>query len=207
MVQARNNVATEGAIGRIFANGAMQNAGNVMVLQEQYAAGTAIASTTVETSLYTVAKFAPMMAGGAYVIPSTLVTIPQNFLSIGMLYRGKIVGTIANTSTPNLQTRLVLRNVAGTITYVLSDTTAVAMSNVSSSDFEVNWDFMVAAVGTSGSLVGRINHRYATTLVTAVGAAVTVDTTQQYTIDCLLTWGTSSSSNTATVLWSMMEIE
>ena len=207
MVQARNNVATEGAIGRIFANGSQVNAGNAMILQEQYAAGTAINTTVVETSLYTIAGFVPSMSGGVYTTPSTLVTIPQNFLSIGMLYRGMIVGTIANTGTPTLRVRVVLRNTAGTIAYTLSDSTAVAMTTISASDFQVDYDFMVAASGVTGSLVGRIRYRYASTTVTTVPAAVTVDTTQQYTVDTLLTWGTSSASNTATVLWSFLELE
>ena len=206
MIQLRTNTATEGAINRSFNAGVTQNAGAVMVLQEQYISGAAIANSTTETSLYTIAKFVPSMAGSVYTSPSTLVTIPANYLSLGLLYTGKIVGSIANTGTPNLRTRVVLRNSAGTVTYTISDTTATAMTTVSTVDFEVNFDMMVASVGTTGSVVGRISHRYATTTVYAAPAAVTVDTTAQYTIDVLLTWGAASASNTVTPFWSVMEI-
>lgn len=209
MVQFDNDVSTENIVGIVRTPSGQVNAGAIGVVFEQYAAGTAIASTTTETSLLTtgLTSQAQGITGSPYVTTTSLPVIPANFLVPGVLYTGRVVGSIANTGTPTLRTRVVLRNSAGTITYTLADTTAVAMTTTTAVDFEVSFDFMTAAIGTSGSLVGRISHRYASTLVPVAAAAVTVDTTQLYTIDVLQTWGASSSSNTLTVRWAEIEVK
>ena len=208
MIQFLNDVATEGLVMQAKTPSGIINAGAVGTVFQQYAAGTAIASTTTETSLLStgLTSQAQNITGSVYITTTSLPVIPANFLNVGVRFAGKVVGSIANTGTPTLRTRVVLRNTSGTIVYTLADTTATAMTTISASDFEVNFDFMTAAIGTSGSLVGRISHRYATTLVPVAAAAVTVDTTQQYTIDVLQTWGASSSSNTITVRWAEIEV-
>jgi hypothetical protein len=176
---------------------------------QMYGAATAIATSTTETSLLNITATgqAQGFSGNPYLGLTTLPVIPANSLALGTLIRGKVVGTIANTSTPNAQVRVVLKNSAGAVVYALADSTAVAMTNVSTSDFEVNFDCMVKTLGTSGSIYSRVNYRYATTTVYTAGAAVTVDTTAQYYLDVMFTWGTSSSSNTVTAQWAVIGVE
>lgn len=209
MIQFLNDIATENIIGVAKTPAGQVNAGGVAVVFEQYAPGIAIASTTTETSLLStgITSQAQAITGSPYLTTTSLPVIPANYLVPGVLYTGRVVGSIANTGTPTLRTRVVLRNSAGAITYTLSDTTATAMTTTSAVDFEVSFDFMTAAIGTSGSLAGRISHRYGTTLVPAISAPVTVDTTQSYTIDVLQTWGASSASNTLTVRWAEIEVK
>jgi len=67
-------------------------------------------------------------------------------------------------------------------------------------------------VGNSGSILGRIALTYGTTAILnttikAAPAAVTVDTTQSYTLDVLFTWGTANASNTIQTAMAYLEVE
>lgn len=176
---------------------------------QQYGATAALHTSTTETTLLNISTTgqAQGFSGNQYIPLTTLPVIPANSLALGTLIRGRIVGTIANTGTPDARVRVVLKNSAGTIVYALADSTAVAMTNVSTSDFEVNFDCMVKALGTSGSIASRVNYRYATTTVYSTVAAVTVDTTAQYFLDVMFTWGTSSASNTVTAQWAVIGVQ
>ncbi len=176
-------------------------------LYQQYGATAAIASTTTETSYLNPASTAQYqgISGNVLVPATTLPFFPPNSLTVGMLFIGTVVGTIANIGTPTLRSRLVLKNAAGTIIYTLADTTATAMTTTSAVDFEVDFDCMVKVTGSSGSIASRISHRYGGTAVTPVIASVTVDTTAGYYLDVLQTWGASSASNTVTIQWAAIE--
>jgi len=173
---------------------------------QQCGATTAIASTTTETSYLNVASTAQYqgITGNSLVPATTLPFFPGSSLTKCLYLNGQIVGTIANTGTPTLRTRVVLKNSAGTIVYTLADTTATAMTTVSTSDFEINFDCLVSSAGSAGSIISRVSHRYATTTVFALATAVTVDTTAGYYLDVLQTWGASSASNTVTIQWARM---
>ena len=172
----------------------------------QYGASATIASSTTETSLLKPASQVPQISGNPNVPSILLPCLPAGSAAYGTIYKGKLVGTIANTGTPNLQIRVVLKNAAGTVVYALADSTAIAMTTVSTSDFEVQFDSQVRAIGTSGTYGSRVNFRYGTTTVYTAYADVTVDTTADYYIDVLLTWGASSASNTATIKWVEFEV-
>jgi len=163
---------------------------------QQYGATTAIASTTTETSILKPTAQASLQQN---ITPTAIPNLPANSLTLGSVLSGSFRGTIANTGTPNLTIRVVLKNSAGSVVYALATTGATAMSTVSTSDFEVKFESVPAAVGTSGSVVSWLAVRYATTTIYVYPAAVTVDTTQAYSVDVLLTWGASSASNTCTV--------
>lgn len=173
-------------------------------IYQQYGATAAIASSTAETSILKPSVQASLRAG---ITGSAIPVLPANSLTLGSVLYGTFRGIIANTSTPNLTVRVVLKDATGTVVYALATTGATAMSNVSTSDLEIKFEAAVAAVGSSGSLVGWLNVRYAGTLITPVPAAVTVDTTAAYSVDVLLTWGTSSASNTATVYCGQIGIK
>lgn len=210
MIQILNDVATEGLVGRIAFPFGQITAGGIGVIEQQYTAGAAIANTTTETSLMTPSLFAPQINGNPAITSanSTLSGIPGNFLALGTSFQKKVVGTIANTGTPTLRTRVVLRNTStNAIVYTLADTTAVAMTTTSTTDFEVNFDLMTRAVGTSGAIYGRVSHRYANTTVYAAVTTTTVDTTQSYYFDVLVTWGAASASNTITPFWCVLRVE
>lgn len=178
-------------------------------IYQQYGATTAIANSTVETSVLNPATTAQYqgIASTPGTAVSTIPLIPYNSLTTGLILKAKAVGTIANTGTPTLRCRAVLKNAAGTVVYTLADTTATAMTTTAATDFEINFDGIVKSVGASGSVGSRITHRYATTNVYATYGAVTVDTTAQYYFDILLTWGAASASNTCTIQWATVGVQ
>lgn len=219
MIQQLNDLATEGMVGRVSQGGNQVAAGGIGVIWQQYAAGTALANSTTETSLLSTTKVSPQLTGNAAL--SALATsipipaIPANFLSLGTQIRGKLYGTIADTGTPTLRIRVVLKNSAGTVVYTLADSTAIALVAITgTSEFEVNFDSIVSAVGTSGSLTGRVSFLYSSTLASgsaplrigAAPAAVTVDTTAGYSLDVLATWGAASASNTLNIAIGSIEV-
>lgn len=211
-IYSANDVSSEGVVNRALLSGSVQvPAGTVMVIGQQYTAGAAITNTTTETSVLTTALFSPGLSGNAGVSPGA-ITIPAGGLYPGLQGRVKFFATITNTGTPTLRTRLVLRNTTGTIAYTLSDTTATATSAITGTrEYVAEFDFMTAAVGATGSVIARGSHTYGTsatanTTVKAASAAVTVDTTQQYTLDLLVTWGAASASNTITPQFGSFEV-
>ena len=215
MIQLLKNTSTEAMVGAIAQNGNIVNAGYVGVLLQQYGDGTALANSTTETSIFTTTKLAPSILGPASATSSTvpLPVIPGNFLGLGEQIRGRVLGKIANTGTPTIRVRVVLKNSAGTVVYTLADSTALTMSTITgTTEFKLDFDSIVSAVGTSGSITSRLGIDYGTTATTAsvflrqAPAAVTVDTTAQYTLDVLATWGAASASNTLTVSIATIEV-
>lgn len=173
------------------------------VFYDQYGATTAIANTTTATSLFNDSSTTAVDLGIAPCDSSLLIR--ANTLTKGTLIRGILRGSIANTGTPDLTVTAGLTTTAGVYT-ALATTGAITMTTISASFFEVRFEFMVAAVGTSGSIVGTINRTYATTVSNSVPTAATVDTTVDYTIAAQLTWSAASSSNTATITYATVEV-
>jgi hypothetical protein len=204
MIQILKNTSTEAVVGAIAQGGNIIQAGGVGVLLQQYGAGTPLTNSTVETSVFTTTKLAPQILGPISATSSTvsLPLIPGNFVALGTQIRGRIIGTLNNTGTPTIRLRVVLKNSAGSVVYTLADTTALTMSTITgTTEAKIDFDSIVTAVGTSGSVTSRIGLDYGTTATTAsvflrqAPAAVTVDTTASYTLDVLATWGAASSSN------------
>lgn len=217
MIKKVNVTGSDGLVGRIIQGGNFVNTGDLGVLFQQYKAGTALASSVVETSLWTLTAVSPQIVGNAAQV-ATVSTVPipvfpPNWLTLGTQLRGRLYGTIANTGTPTIQVRVVLKNSAGTVVYALADTTAITMSTITgTTELFVEFDSIVSAVGTSGSITSRAGISYGTTATTAsvflrqAAAAVTVDTTQSYSLDVMATWGTSSASNTLNIAVATIEV-
>ena len=174
----------------------------------QYGASTAIANSTVETSLLnnsstTVVGFFTQGSAAAY--PGSTLTLNAGMLSLGTIFQGKVVGIISNTGTPTATVRLVLKNPStGSVVYTVNTSGAVTtVSTLSNSTFEALFEWIVTATGSSGSVTGRMSVlENATRNSNIAPAAVTVDTTQPYNIDVLFTWGTASASNTVTAKYA-----
>lgn len=182
-------------------------------IYQQYLSSAAVANTVTETTILdpTLSKVVtyrnPTTGGvgdGFYAEGSSL-TIPANSLKPGTRFQGVIKGTIANTGTPTLRTRAGF--VKGGSTFVpLADTTAIAMTTTGTTDFEVQFDLVVRTIGTAGSVVGSIYHKYGATIVTGTTALVSsVDTTVDNVIDCRITWGAASASNTETTFTAIVQ--
>lgn len=173
------------------------------IFYDQYGATTAIANTTTATSLFNNSSTTVVDLG----VPgrASSLVIPGNSLTKGTIIKGTIRGSIANTGTPDLTVTAGYTPTGGNYT-VLATTGAVTMSNISASFFEAVFEFMVADVGTTGSIVGTINQTSAAVVTNSVPTAATVDTTAEITIGAKLTWGTASASNTCTVTYARVEI-
>jgi hypothetical protein len=183
----------------------------------QYGASTAIATSTVETSLLnntstTVSNFGTNFPNDTSTLTLVGSQNPLNSvgtLTLGTYFRGRVIASVNNTSTPTLRIRTVLKNSAGTIVYTLADSGAQTMTAITSGPrtLEYTFESIVSSVGTTGTMVSWCQYTYDTNVTvrqsvggTGVVASQTVDTTATYTLDILATWGTSSSSNTITTL-------
>ena len=219
MIVLDNDVSTEGMVGTVTQNGGNVRVGQIGILYQLYKAGTALANSTPETSLLTPANVPPQLVGNMAQSATTtsvpIPALPAGWFALGTQIRGKLFGTIANTGTPTLRVRVVLKNSAGTVVYTLADTTAIATVTITgTTELEVNFDSIVSAVGTTGSVTSRASFLYSSTLASgsaplrigAAAAAVTVDTTQAYSLDVLATWGAASASNTLNISIGSIEV-
>ena len=177
----------------------------------QYGSSVAYADATAETSILnntasTAVGFYTQGSAAAY--PASTLLLGQGMLSLGTTIYGRVCGVISNTSTPDLTIRWVLDNVPGTPTYTIATTGNVATTTtLSGSYFMSDFEMVVTATGTSGAILGWLNCWQGIAVNTlSAPAATTVDTTQPYTIDCLATWGTKSSSNTLTVNYAWIGV-
>jgi hypothetical protein len=205
MVQSENDLSTEALLNRAFVPAGAVPAGTVMVPWQQYGTSAAIANSAAETSVLNTAKVSPGVSGYVYAPSTSLWASPANFLSVGVGVTGNFVGSIANTGTPTLRVRVVMKNPStGAIVYTVADTGAVAMTSVSSSDFQIDFSSSIASIGATGSILGRCAFRYAGTIVSVPFATTTIDTTQAYLWDVLLTWGAASASNTMTLAYGQL---
>jgi len=172
----------------------------------QTAASASYNTSVVETSLLKASAQAQGISGNIFVPSTALPVLPANWAALGTLITGRLAGTIANTGTPAIRVRVVLKNSAGTVIYTLADSASLAMTSTTAVDWVINFESMVRVVGASGQFGSRIDHRYATTVVPTAYANVTVDTTVAYSLDVLATWDASSASNIALIQWANFEV-
>lgn len=181
----------------------------------QAAASDAYASATAETTI-----LKPASAVSGVILPSggqvgysfNGLVMPANFLNVGSILRGRLLGLIGNTGTPNITVRVTLTDSAGNVT-ALTTTGATAMSTITGSmEFEYTFDAVVRSVGTTGKIISRCGLVYQTATpsapikITGVPAEATVDTTESFTIDVKATWSANSSSNTITTQAAYIEL-
>lgn len=152
--------------------------------------GTALASSTAETSLLT--------GTTKYGLTPTVGTIPAGAMNVlGKWLRVTARGVIGNTSTPNLTIKFLLGSSVALTTGALA---TVAITG--SGGWVLTGDLYVASTGATGTVNGHGKFVYnqttllGTTLDLPNAAAVTVDWTAALAMDIKATWGTSSSSNT-----------
>lgn len=205
--------ATEGKMIRTPTGNAVFLNGAFYVLK---APCTAVANTVTETSLFTgdnsttTPIIVQMGSAPFYQYPGSTRILPPGSLTEGSMFNMDFYGSIANTGTPNLQLRLSLTNAAGTVA-AIADSTAVAMTTTSGTVFfHVMAGFNVqAASKTAGIINGWCGYEYlavGTQSVAPVLKTTAFDTTAQYTIDLLATWGTASASNTCVINYGAIEI-
>jgi hypothetical protein len=175
-------------------------------LYVQHASTATLANSTTETTIFSSGIDNVVADSGLGPQPQSSLYLPANSLTVGTIIRGYARGIIANTGTPNLTTRAGIVNSASAFT-ALATTGAVAMTTISTSDYEIGFEFQVKSVGTSGVIFASVYHRYGSTIVFKQPVTNTVDTTQAFTIDCRTTWGAASASNTQTVYYAIVTSE
>lgn len=151
--------------------------------------GTALASSTTLTDV----SLAPQ------------ITLPANFLEVGMRLRLEAFLTFSTTGTPTLLTGFYYGGVAGS---ALAASSAVTTGSAAAAwSVILRYIGQVRAIGSSGSIVGQGELQLGTALTTFTGRpipevaasrTVTIDTTVAKALTVGAQWGTSSASNTIT---------
>lgn len=151
--------------------------------------GTALASSTTLTDV----SLAPQ------------ITLPANFLEVGMRIRLEAFLTFSTTGTPTLLTGFYYGGVAGS---ALAASSAVTTGSAAAAwSVILRYLGQVRAIGSSGSIVGQGELQLGTALTTFTGRpipevaasrTVTIDTTVAKALTVGAQWGTSSASNTIT---------
>lgn len=159
----------------------------------------------------------PTAAGSAFgtfttkksIDPLPVPVIPAGKLRLGTKLSVSARGEFSTTGTPNINLGFWIGTRALSITtdLALSGTIATG-SGAAAWPWELDWDGICTAVGTSGTLVGCGELHLGTSLtafavsaipITQALRTVTIDTTIERAIGVSGTWGTSSGSNTITV--------
>lgn len=140
------------------------------------------------------------------------ITIPGNTLQLGVTLRCHAMWTASNTSTPTLLAGFYYGGTAGT---ALAATTAITTTTAMSGwTWHLFYEGVIQTEGTSGKIMGA-GYILVPTSLTAwtmrpipetTPAQVTIDTTVAKSVTLGLTWGTSSSSNTATCRQMSVEV-
>lgn len=139
---------------------------------------------------------------------SKVFQIPGNTLVAGSAYRVTAFGTLACTATPTLQFKLKYdTNVLATFT--------ITFSSAAATDFRIVGEFIAQTAGASANLAGALTlwSPFANTAATftndnptdTAGLLTAISTTTAKNLNITATWGTQSSSNTVTVLGSVVE--
>ena len=182
-----------------------------MVFYNQYKAGTALASSTTATSIFTGAT-----ALGSLVLPGKFfqesLTLPEQELGTVTAAAGGIIvihaeGTMGTTSTPNLTITAGLKD-AGTYTAYTTSGAIATVATTSPGDWtlDVMLQCQILGAASTASIYGGGKFHYfagADVTSTFITLAHTVTTAtfvpnDTLTVDAQFTWGTSSASNTIT---------
>lgn len=161
--------------------------------------GTALASSTAETSLLT--------GTTKYGLTPTVGTIPASAMNVlGKWLRVTARGVVGNTGTPNLTLKLLLGTSVALTTGALATVTITG-----SGSWVLSGDLYVASTGATGTVNGHGKLIYNQTTVVGVvhdlptASPVTVDWTSALAIDLKATWSASSSSNTIALTTLLVE--
>jgi hypothetical protein len=174
------------------------------------------------TANYFVGTYEPyQMADGSPLASSTTLTdisvAPQFTIGVhcpllmpGSKMRITAQGKFSTTATPTLLIGLYYGGVAGS---ALAATAALTtISGAANTTWRAQWFLTCRTIGTSGTIL-TMGSVYGVTAVTAVAqapasapAAVTVDTTTGKALTIGAQWGTSSASNTITLMDTFFEL-
>lgn len=141
------------------------------------------------------------------------VTIPANFLEVGMTLRISAQGNWSSTGTPTFQWGFYYGGVAGAA--LAAGPAATTASGAASNPWSMEYWGRIRAVGSSGSIVGQGVQRNPTSLtawsiipvpVTAAARTVTIDTTTAKTITVGAACSASSGSNIFVVNSLLVEV-
>lgn len=173
---------------------AMQNSGRTGMYSNT-SAGTAVANTVTETSLFT----------GATASAGSSRTIAAGSAKAGSVYSIRIVGGINTTGTPTVRFRLYLGAT------LIADTGAFNAPTNGDGVFAIDLNIFVSGIGVGGSVTAFIEGRAtvgagasAVTLFNSDIGATGVDFTANQTIDVTAQWGTASASNSIQLLRSLI---
>lgn len=141
--------------------------------------------------------------------PSPLPTIPAGKVRPGTHLEIDAVGEFSTTGTPTLAIGVYLGTQAAAITTVIAESGAITTgSGAAAWAWQLHWEGLVTAIGTSGSMTGAGTLTLGTSLTaystspaptSAAARVVAIDTTIARAIGVCATWGTSSASNTIKV--------
>lgn len=137
--------------------------------------------------------------------PAPQITLPANLMQAGTEFEIKAFGNFSTTGTPTLLLGVYYGGVAGT---ALAASSAVTTgSGAASWPWFIHYNFVVRALGSSGSINGQGLYFLGTSLTahstrpipeTLAARTVTIDTTAAKAITIGAQWGTASASNTIT---------
>jgi hypothetical protein len=161
-------------------------------------AGTAIANTVTETSIFT----------GATVLAGTSLTIPANTIQVGSKLRFSLYGTLSSTGTPTLKVEFFLGGVS------LGNWTSASIGAVSSYWWAISpnvaAEVMCLSTGATGSVLGILGFNSGVTGInfgtgssgtaTAAPTAITINTTTGLLIDVQFKWSVANAANTIQLL-------
>lgn len=145
--------------------------------------------------------------------PAPQITIPANYYYPGQLFRLTAWGIYSTAATPNLTIGFYYGGAAGT---ALCATAATATgSAVTNLMWYATATVRITSLGSSGTAVAfglctGIGATAATQVLmpisSASGNSVTINTTTANTWTCGATWGTSSTANTITCYYYVLEL-
>jgi hypothetical protein len=155
----------------------------------------------------------PSQGSGSALASSTTMTdispAPQwtfpYYLYAGQRVRVSAYGRFSNASTPNL-TLAVYYGGATSGTLLAGTGTVATASAVTGVPWRLSYNFRVASVGSSGTIVGEGNVDIGTSLTATTGVPIpntnanpiTISTVSLQTLTVAAQWGTNSSSDTIT---------
>ena len=129
--------------------------------------------------------------------PGSTRILPAGSLQAGTMFNGDFFG-VCTTTANNLTMSVGLVGPYPSTTYnVISTSVAATASAFGAGAFcHLGFGFSVTTTGTAGTVTGFVFFEYGTTGVTVTGVLnpLTLDTTQQYTIDARATWAGGSNS-------------
>jgi len=144
------------------------------------------------------------------VSPQPLPFVQAGKLRLGAKIKIEAEGEFSTTGTPTLVLGLYIGTVAGAITTVLAESSAITTgSGAAAWPWRLEYRGIITAMGVSGQIVGMGNLELGTSLtaissvpipITAALRTVTWDTTIARAVGVCATWGTSSASNTVRTL-------